>query len=265
MKNVIKPLVALAAMSGVACAVDPFAEFVVVGEGTHTNNTGWGGGPPTQLLVQDMDGGTLSPATTWAHVNSVSFNQAEGSFTTNGAGVVQYLNQGQSGVTANNVSYSFDADWTLRDEGFSILTSIGEDASYAESFRIGISDGKWTIKAQDLGTITLSNQASVEEGTTSGSGSYLVSCEGSSSSFTLNVYGDAGKTLLVSATAASSPFDNAGNMKIGFGGCFGDNSAGNVTATFSNVKLYNQAIPEPATATLSLLALAGLAARRRRK
>ena len=80
MKNVIKPLVALAAMSGVACAVDPFAEFVVVGEGTHTNNTGWGGGPPTQLLVQDMDGGTLSPATTWAHVNSVSFNQAEGSF-----------------------------------------------------------------------------------------------------------------------------------------------------------------------------------------
>ncbi len=57
---------------------------------------------------------------------------------------------------------------------------------------------------------------------------------------------------------------------------FGDNGRGNVTsATIDNLTLWNRAlsatevssliVPEPATATLSLLALAGLAARRRRK
>ncbi|MBR3902842.1 MAG: PEP-CTERM sorting domain-containing protein [Akkermansia sp.] len=44
------------------------------------------------------------------------------------------------------------------------------------------------------------------------------------------------------------------------------NAGGGTTVTVSNIALsYTPAVPEPATATLSLLALAGLAARRRRK
>lgn len=61
------------------------------------------------------------------------------------------------------------------------------------------------------------------------------------------------------------------NMQFGY---FGDSSKG-ASTNFDNILIYNRAltstevkaliVPEPTTATLSLLALAGLAARRRRK
>ena len=185
--------------------------------------------------------------------------------TTNGTGTVQYLNKGETGIAISSLSYSFDASWTQNESGTSYFTALGEDGYQTYAFRIGIVDNKWTITSAGYGAMTLTTQGVAAA---SGSGTYIITSELSNGVQTINMYED---NVLVLSGSRNGEYGQPGNFKIGIGGCFGttDNA---MSATFSNVTLYNQVIPveapvvpEPATATLSLLALAGLAARRRRK
>ena len=265
-----KTFIMLLAMAGVASAAEPFAEFFVVGDGSHNNDTGWNGGPPTQLVVGTKDAETseitaLGTAQTWAHVGCVTFDSNAGTMTTDGTGTVQYLNKNQSGITLNSMSYSFDASWTQNESGTSYFTALGEDGNSTYSFRIGIIDNKWTITSEGYGAMTLTTQGVAAA---SGSGTYIITSESVDGVQTINMYED---NILVLSGSRDGQYGQPGNFKIGIGGCFGT-TANAMSATFSNVTLYNQVIPveapvvpEPATATLSLLALAGLAARRRRK
>lgn len=81
---------------------------------------------------------------------------------------------------------------------------------------------------------------------------FAYDAENSSATFTLD------RTSLNLGTVVVSMSDVSFDAKeFSFGGALGDNT--------SNLKVTYAPIPEPTTATLSLLALAGLAARRRRK
>lgn len=248
-----------------ATAVEPFAEFYVTSTGSHTN-----GGYPTGIIVstgatnEDGDLIALTSGKIWAHGGSLTYDATEGTMTTagNNKGCMQYLNKGESGITLKSMSYSFDASWTQNGTDPSYFTAIGEDASGTNvySHRIGIADGKWTITTAGYDALTLTTQMAV--GATTGSGSYLVTSELVDKTYTLSLYENG--NLLVSGTLQNANFGAPGQFKLSFGGCHGtkDNS---MAATFSNIKLYNSVVPEPTTATLSLLALAGLAARRRRR
>ncbi len=81
---------------------------------------------------------------------------------------------------------------------------------------------------------------------------------------TLELYIDGTKISSTTYNATGEVIDST-LATITFGAQKGT-SDDRIAATFTDVKLYKlQAVPEPTTATLSLLALAGLAARRRRK
>lgn len=255
MKNTI---IALVVLAGIAGAVEPSAWLTL-----NTDGTG---------LTVNKAAGITDTLELWNHDNAVSYNKADGTFTTNGKGDLQILDSNGGSTTLNlkALSYSFDADWTENTSGPSILTTIGiyDGGTANRAYRFAIVNDEWTIQAGPNNgadyALTLTTTTAVTA--TSGSASYLVTSEvGDNGKVTLNMYENG--TLIVSGYCDNG-YTSGGyglNMyKIGLGGCTG--TADNAMATtFSNVKLYNQVIPEPTAATLSLLALAGLAVRRRRK
>ena len=156
------------------------------------------------------------------------------------------------------------------------LTSVGLDNNDAV-YLIGVENNKWVINsASNTNALTLSNQYTIGEGVTSVSGSYIVSSSVTENAgqytYTINVIDSESNTLLVSGShtgvsknGVTSGYFGGTNVMLGFGGHFGDGESPHAVGEYSNVKIYNAVIPEPTTATLSLLALCGLAARRRRK
>ena len=254
MKKTITTLLALAGVV-VGAEASPFASVYVISEDAHTQ-----GGNPSALMVSSDGETALSTAVLWAHGGAVTFDQDENAITTSGTGTLQYLNKSQAGIELSTLSYTFDASWTKNENGPSYFTSVGEDSLYnTYSFRIGIDENSnWTITTSGYDAITLTHQTAASA---SGSSSYLVTSSLTDGVYTLSLYEN--NTLIVQGQGEYG-FGQPGNFKIAFGGCFGttDNA---MAGTFSDISLYNAIIPEPATATLSLLALAGLAARRRRK
>lgn len=253
-----KTIIVLFALAGIAGAVEPSAWLTV-------NDAGNG-------LTVNKAAGISDTLQLWNHNGTVTYDKTAGTFTTNGKGDLQILDSNGSSTTLNltSLSYSFDASWTENATGDSILTTIGiYDGGYANrAYRFAIVDDTWTIQAgPDNGAnkaLTMTKTTAVTA--TTGEASYIVSSEvDANGKVTLNMYEDG--TLIVSEYCDNGYSDGGYGMnmyKIGLGGCTGtaDNA---MAATFSNVKIYNQVIPEPTTATLSLLALAGLDARRRRK
>lgn len=253
-----KTLIALMALAGMALAseVEPYAVFNVISNDAHNSN-----GTPGSITIT-QNGTALQGGSFWAH-GGLTFNQNANSFTTNGEGNLQYMNNGSAdGIVLGNMSYAFDASWNHTENSLSYLTSVGQDPGYGQvyGFRIGINaQNKWTIDTEGYSALTLNVQT---DAGISGSGYYCISSEMTAAGdYTLSVYENG--NLIVQGTGKPT-FGNPQNFKLSFGGAFGIDGT-NMVGTFSNVALYNQIIPEPATATLSLLALAGLAARRRRR
>ncbi len=251
-----KTITALLALAGVVVGAEtsPFASVYVVSEAEHAQN-----GNPTALMVSSDGSTELNTAKLWAHGGAVTFDQAANAITTTGTGTLQYLNNNQADITLSTLSYTFDASWIQNENKPSYFTSVGENGSTTYSFRIGIDEeSNWTITTAGYSAVTLTHQTAASA---SGSGSYLVTSSLADGVYTLSLYEN--NTLIVQGQGEYT-FGQSGNFKVAFGGCFGttDNA---MIGTFSNVSLYNAIIPEPSTATLSLFALAGLAARRRRK
>ena len=160
-----------------------------------------------------------------------------------------------------------------------------------------LGEGTWTLNSNNTGTITLLGRSGV-------GGDACVLVLGSEiavgsqlSSFTFHAAGSSDNTLTSSITLGLAIVDNTGATLYAQGGTnFTANNAtgasqtlsldspltwadgykvlaiidgvsdnGKTKYTISDISVSAQLVPEPTTATLSLLALAGLAARRRRK
>ncbi len=253
-----KTIIALLALAGIAGAVEPSAWLTV-------NAAGNG-------LTVNKAAGITDTISLWNHSDAVTYDKDADTFTTNGAGDLQILDSNTNTPTLNlsSLSYSFDASWTKNATSDSILTTIGlyagGTANYA--YRFAIVNDMWTIQAGpsngDDYALTMTKTTAVT--TTADEASYIVTSKvDTDGKLTLNMYEDG--NLIVSGYCDNGYADSGYSInayKIGLGGCTGT-STNAMAATFSNVKIYNQVIPEPTTATLSLLALAGLAARRRRR
>ena len=265
-----KTLITLLALAGVAAA-NPVVEPAGLNLSITEDSVSW------------VYAGTDNVAKTLTSTNATLSN---GSFTTNGTGAVgdrlgtsaQYTPI-VKGVEMNTFTLTFTAEWTKNAEGASMLMSWGEGGNWGFGFGVN-AEGNWTV-VQGSGygkpeSITLSGVEAVNTG--------------SAQEFTIigrmeqigGIYNDGGAGQrkgmyhvqtyvgedLVYAASYGSLEEN--NDRVGFGQSFnpyigfgaGLNGADATVMTVSNATLY---IPEPATATLSLLALAGLAARRRRK
>lgn len=186
----------------------------------------------------------------------------DGSFTTSSANSgANFKLNGIFDVNCGDVTISFTADLTAGSAG-NILT-FGETSSWC--YHLGVDTNGNLTGLTSTGYAT----PETEESTTCnlvGSHDYVLSwaspanfgIEGAAEKdrvFTLFVDGE----MVLQAAADNQNYGSAWEFSYTFGD--------KLNATFSNVEVHRGAImiPEPATATLSLLALAGLAARRRRK
>ena len=260
-----KTIIAMMALAGVASAL-PETGIPQVNLEVTSNGISWVNAF-TDETVKDLG------------KNNVTIN-ADGSFTTNGAnqfgdrlgGGANYTPK-VDGVEMKTFTLQFDADWTRNTSGSTMLVGWGEGGEWGFGFGIDES-GNWTvvqgkynkpvevhtsgIAAVDNGTQTYTIIGEIEQIGALVWDGYINQVQGT---YHVNVY--EGDTLVYSASYGNETnkigFGQTYDPYIGFGA--GVNGAGAATVTYSNVKL----IPEPTTATLSLLALAGLAARRRRK
>lgn len=215
-------------------------------------------------------------------LTSTSATLSNGSFTTNGVDQIGdrmgWANTNSTGMEMNTFTLSFTAEWTANAGGASMLLAWGEGGEWGFGFGVG-ADGNWTVEQGKYGktsTITLSgvaaeNTGSAQEFTIIGRMETVgYSTDGTGYTAPYGIYhieAYVGETQVFggsygdrSSQGTSIQFGQGYNPYIGFGA--GLNGANATVMTVSNATLY---IPEPATATLSLLALAGLAARRRRR
>ena len=261
-----KTLIALMAMAGVAAA-NPVVEPAGLNLSITEDSVSW------------VYAGTDNVAKTLTSTNATLSN---GSFTTNGTGAVgDRLGSGPQytpivkGVEMNTFTLTFTAEWTNNAEGASMLMSWGEGGNWGFGFGVN-ADGNWAVVQGQYNraeSITLSgveavNTGSAQEFTIIGrieqiGDIYNDGGAGQRQGF-YHVSAYVGDELVYQGTYGSDSnhigFGQSYDPYIGFGA--GLNGANATVMTVSNATLY---IPEPATATLSLLALAGLAARRRRK
>lgn len=114
----------------------------------------------------------------------------------------------------------------------------------------------YTVNGTPKGWFSRGDGESNKSSCTIGGSSYVISVVGNTTTLTMT-RSDGVKNIVTVNNFAVSADDIIFNIgKIG-----GNGSASNTDLTFTNITF----VPEPATATLSLLALAGLAVRRRRK
>lgn len=150
--------------------------------------------------------------------------------------------------------------------------TIDETSIPASSFQVGYASttvdggfagGKNFFQLKDNNNTTKGSILSNESGVVSTGTRYEIS------GTLTGVNGMTANLVLEVKSAVDTYTVNVGNITIssisGLAFSFdGPNTAGG-TPTFSNLKVQYKHVPEPATATLSLLALAGLCTRRRRK
>ncbi|MBO5684954.1 MAG: PEP-CTERM sorting domain-containing protein [Akkermansia sp.] len=219
-----------------------------------------------------------STSTVVKSLTSSSATTADGYFTTNGTNQIGdrfgWGNTSTNGMEMITFTLTFTADWTANASGASMLMAWGEGDDWGFGFGVG-ADGNWTVIQGEYDkpiTITTSGVAAVDGGAqeytiigrmealaystdghhyTSPKGVYHIEAYEGETLVFRGAYGDANNMI---------QFGQGYNPYVGFGA--GLNGSDATVMTVSGATLY---IPEPATATLSLLALCGLAARRRRK
>ena len=211
-------------------------------------------------------------------ITSSSATKADGYFTTNGTNQIGdrfgWGNTSKSGMAMDTFTLTFTADWTRNESGASMLLAWGEGGTWGFGFGVD-ADGNWTVVQGQYNkpvTITTSGVAAVD----GGAQEYTIIGRTEALAYTTDGYNYTspkgvyhieayeGETLVFSGSYGSADsmiqFGQGYNPYVGFGA--GVNGSDATVMTVSGASLY---IPEPATATLSLLALCGLAARRRRK
>ena len=254
-----KTIIALMALAGVACAayeenllwsmeiVDNSYKFTTgaaYGDGTYTGETKWGSQDFTT-----MPGYVYSDGTKKVSIESATGVKFGDSFTLSMdcslTGAVTPPAEGQTAVeTIHLVQLCETASWQYNVTFNTLTGQLG--MSGASGMSNVTAYGTYTLA--DITNITLTMDGDVNE-------------DG-----IVTVYVNNQKAL--QATMSGTNRHNTSNINAGFV-FLNDRSyqtAGAVGGV-SGVRLYNAVIPvpEPTTATLSLLALAGLAARRRRK
>lgn len=167
----------------------------------------------------------------------------------------------------NSLTMVFDAAITSYDTtANNALVYYGRNDNN-NGYALGIVNGNWTLQwggKNGLGTSSLTTVVALEANTSdTAQHSYMLTFDNN----TITAYQDA--TIIAKCTGGNTVSNGGLDWTIGalIVNGRGANSHG-YTTTLSNVALYNGVttpLPEPATATLSLLALAGLAARRRRR
>ncbi len=231
------------------------------------------------LNMVDASGALVSNGITFSTNpanNSVTYDASAQTFTTDGSSTV-VLHTTNLTSMADSFSISFTADWDTAGKNWPNLFSFGENS------------GSWTYKiyatkndgyAWDLAGNSYASNITKDYTTTATGGlhDYIFSLStanrvdnggsyGTTGDRTYTLYEDG--DVVFQFSDAGQQYGNPSNMWFSFGGSMQQDEK--APATFSNVKFYSgtltpsSAIPEPTTATLSLLALAGLAARRRRK
>ena len=237
-----------------------------------------------------------------ASAASIGYNEMTD---TQKAGVVKYWNDSQtltssSDVWANvNTGFSFTISFDITN--INVSNTDSTIASFAGSHNAnGWDDGKLLVRMSDSGSLTLINSHGVSENSWSSyfDGSTYGDATVSAYSCDLGLTAAESTTSVTTYTMVSNADDktftiykngtqidqwtnwntDTGLIALQLGGRYGGGGyslTGNETVEFDNVTIWDKAltaaevgsiiIPEPTTATLSLLALAGLAARRRRK
>ena len=185
----------------------------------------------------------------------------------NDAGATGVIDMGThvNGLSISDFSLSFTATWQPYNDNaqWPNLVVFGEKGGdYTYKVFYSIVDNRYEMAAAGYGT-DFAYPTQVGGLTPGGTHDYILtlSTAAGTEGRTISFYQDG--ALVLQATT-NQYFGAPGNMRIGFGGSFGGDQGATITS-LSNVKLYSGVIPEPTTATLSLLALAGLAARRRRR
>lgn len=262
-----KTLIALIALTGVAAAAneDVSLSLQITSSSVQWKNDATGAAFKT---FEDITTATLS----------------NGSFTTNGTGRVGGLigdtRNSCPAVGMDTFTLTFTADWTRNASGASMLVTWGESGDWGFSFGID-GQGQWTVEQGKYNksiTLHTSGVAAVDAGpqiytivgridgfkTTTDQTGYVRPLGA------YHVWAYEGENLVFSATYGSKTeadginFGQGYNPEIAFGGGLNNANATVMTVTAATLNPASF-VPEPATATLSLLALAGLAARRRRK
>lgn len=262
-----KTLITLMALAGVAMANSKVVE-------------------PAGLILQINDDqlAWVDANNTTSVVKAITSTNAtlndDGSFTTNGSTFtgesIGDMRVTKPGISMDTFTLTFTADWSLNASGETTIFSWGEPGNGEWGFELGInSSGMWNVTQKGYGKsveITQSGVAAVDGGaqeytvigrmeafSSTTDGFHYTSSQGR---YHVEIY--EGESLIYGAIYADSNnkmnFGQGYQPKVLFGAGLAGTNASQVVV--SNATLY---IPEPATATLSLLALAGLAARRRRK
>ena len=179
---------------------------------------------------------------------------------------------------ATGFTISFDINATSA----GILLSIGTQKGLNQGWRAcsitlgaGTTEGSSLISAQFLGNTAGAIKKELNVSDSDWTTLTLVVTADSTKTLTLDFYIN-GDLIGSSSTAGATNFVNETAKIVAFGNYANETiSNGGAPTNIDNILVYNRAltagevkaltIPEPATATLSLLALAGLAARRRRK
>ena len=236
-----------------------------------------------------------------ASAASIGYNEMTD---TQKAGVVKSWNDtltltSESDVWANvNTGFSFTISFDIAN--INVSNTDSTIASFAGSHNAnGWDDGKLLVRMSDSGSLTLINSHGTSsnswseyfDGSTFGNATVsayscdlgLTSAESTTSvtTYTLVSNNDAKTFTIYKNGNQIGQWTNwntdTGLTGLQLGGRFGGGNkiTGNETVDFDNVTVWNKAldatevsaliVPEPTTATLSLLALVGLAARRRRK
>ncbi|MEE1266913.1 MAG: PEP-CTERM sorting domain-containing protein [Akkermansia sp.] len=254
-----KTIVAMLALTGVA-----FGDASLLWELDITKQ----GIGVSEKSVQGVSFGEISTA-------GITLN--DGSFTTSTSSSLSIYQTGQNVLTMNDsFSIAFKATLGANASGnnWPVMLTVGEDNAYkmlvwaatpdagwGEGDKYGMDPENWTGVSKTSG----GDVATGEER------AYVLTYDASGAKPVFTLYVDGVKTA--DRTIAEINKTSATVDSFCFGGILNANGR-KYEATFSNVQMYSgvlsqgqiaQLVPEPATATLSLLALAGLAARRRRK
>ena len=264
-----KTIIALMALAGVASAASSMPQ--IVGGADAVEQLG------SSIKISSSNGSLTDVREThmdnvWGEGDvtdrgSVKFSGAytvgdNGTFSTTsqGAGLDIFMNS-LFDVNAGDVTLSFTADLTTGSAGK--LLTFGEDSSWSYTLNVDTAGNLTGITSNGYAatTVITSNLGNV-----GGAHDYVLSWASPANFFNSGVTNEKDRiiTLFVDGTVAlqvevaNQNYGSAWDTHYYFGS--------GLDATYSNVEFHRGSIiPEPTTATLSLLALVGLAARRRRK
>lgn len=226
---------------------------------TTTQNISWGTTGSTSL-----DGGILTTnGDGYAYVKSTAVD---------GNGGYSFANfETKLAVTLSSVATDSNFHALL---DVSTTNETGGASGGREAFAIGFVDGRWAIGttsswwSQGSSSTPLNFTSTIGSAVTEGSHALTIVCVATNNSTTITL--KEGEMTLVSAIGNFGQTNALDTLYLGLGGTRHDTvyyteEGSSRTAKTSQAVAATFVTPEPATATLSLLALAALASRRKRR